>query len=502
MGLRKIIINSSDTDKETRIAVIENEQLVELMVERPEERRLVGSIYKGRVVNVLPGMQAAFVDIGIGKNAFLYIDDVLPANEALVPETKPGIHQLLKEGQDIIVQVKKEPLGTKGARVTTHLSFPGRMLVYMPEADYVGVSRRIEDEAERERLRQLSERVRQPGEGMIIRTVAEGLDEAEVFEDLHFLRGLWQQVKKECGPASIPSVVYRDLDLTARTIRDLMTADVEALVIDRRDLVDRAKDLLNFISPELIHRVEYYAGGEPVFEHYHLENEIDKSLRRKVWLKSGGYLVIDRTEALSVIDVNTGKYTGHHNLEDTVLKINLEAVSEAARQIRLRDLGGIIIIDFIDMAEEKHRTEVLAALERELKKDRTKSHVYGLTRLGLVEMSRKKVRQNLEELLLCGCPVCDGTGRILSPEAARARLDRELLTYRTSEAAAMWVSVSPQLMNLVVGANGHRLKEIESRIGKKVYVTANPALFMGKYEISFVGSDDEVRKRAFSVEGH
>jgi ribonuclease G len=325
------------------------------------------------------------------------------------------------------------------------------------------------------------------------------LEESEIFEDLRFLRGLWKKINDESKAAKSLSVIYRDLDLITRTIRDLMTIDVEQLIIDQRDLTERAKDLINYISPDLVDRVHHYQESEPIFQHYHLENEIDKSLKRKVWLKSGGYIVIDRTEALSVIDVNTGKYTGHHNLEDTVLKINLEAAIEAARQIRLRDLGGIIVIDFIDMMEEKHRSDVLDVLEEEVKKDRTKSHVFGLTRLGLVEMSRKKVRRNLEELLLCPCPACEGSGKVLNLEASRVALERDLNNYKASDAEAIWVSVSPQLINLVIGGRGVRLKEMESKIRKSIYVSIDHTLSMGKYEISFVGNDLEARRRALPV---
>jgi ribonuclease G len=496
--LQKIIIHSMN--HETRVAVTEDDQLVELMMERSEERRLVGSIYKGKVMNVLPGMQAAFVDIGIGKNGFLYIDDVLPANEAALPDVKPNINQLLTVGQEILVQVTKEPLGSKGARVTTHLSLPGRMLVYMPHADYVGVSRRIEDDQERERLRELSESIRQKGEGIIVRTVAEGIDEEEFLKDLHFLRGLWKKMMTENDSLKPPSCVYRDLDLTARTIRDLMTQEVERLVIDRRELVQRAQDLLTYISPHLVEKVTLYQGNEPIFHHFHIENELDKSLRRKVWLKSGGYLIIDHTEALTVIDVNTGKFTGHHDLEDTVVKTNLEAAKEAARQIRLRDIGGIIIIDFIDMVQDGHRSNVLEVLEAEFKKDRTKSHIYGLTRLGLVEMSRKKVRQNLEEILLCPCPVCDGAGKVLTSEAARASVERELLSYQASTDEAIWIKMNPSLFSAFMASRGSRLKEIEGNIGMRIYVSSDQTLPLGKYEIPYVGSEAEVRRRALPVE--
>lgn len=494
--MRKLIINSEN--KETRIAVMEHGRLVELMIERPEERRLVGSIYKGKVMNVLPGMQAAFVDIGIGKNAFLYIDDALPAHEEPLSELKSDIRQVLKEGQQIVVQVTKEPFGNKGPRVTTHLSLPGRWIVYMPQAGYVGVSRRIEAEAERERLRRLAESIRFPEEGIIVRTVAEGAEQEDLESDLKFLRGLWNKVMDEAKYEKAPCVIYRDLDLLSRVVRDLMTEDMDQCIIDRPERIEQTKNLLSFISPELMERVKLFQ-GTGIFAHYGIEQEMEKLLRRKVWLKSGGYLVFDRTEALTVIDVNTGKYTGHSTLEDTVLKINREAVAEIAYQIRLRDIGGIIIIDFIDMTEEDHRASILKALETAIKDDRTKTHILGLTKLGLVEMTRKRARVSPDEWLFCSCPTCEGNGKILLVESSVAHLERDLLELRNSNGEAIYMTYHPSLHSVIVGNQGNQLRKWEMEMGKTLYVKPNPHLAPHRYEVSYVGSEEEVRRRALPV---
>lgn len=480
--MRRIIIQAREENRETRVAVMESGQLVEFMVERPEEKRLVGSIFKGRVVNVLPGMQAAFVDIGIGKNAFLYIDDVLPAYDAELPDPKPSIEQLLRVGQTMIVQVTKEPLGHKGARVTTHLSFPGRMLVYMPQASYVAVSRKIESEAERERLRQLGEGVCQPGEGMIIRTLAEGYQPEELFTDLPLLRGMWIGIQRDADKVEAPAVLYRDMDLTARVVRDLVTEDTEEIVVDRTDLAKRVGELLTYLG-EPIHKVKNYTATKPVFVAEELETEIDRIFKRKIWLKSGGYLVIDRTEALTVIDVNTGKYTGNSNLEETVLQINEEAALEAARQIRLRDIGGIIVIDFIDMQDEANRDHVLHVLNEALRKDRTKTHVYGLTKLGLVEMTRKKVRQNLDELLQCGCPACEGSGRIWRMDELWARLNRELLSMNPSVIKGIHITLSPTMYERTMKDGLEDIDQLEKGMGVPITWSADPAIFPGRYRI-------------------
>jgi ribonuclease G len=482
--VRRIIIHAREANRETRIAVVENGELVELMIERPEKRRLVGSIFKGRIVNVLPGMQAAFVDIGIGKNAFLYIDDILPANDTHQPHPKPSIEQLVKVGEQIIVQVTKEPLGSKGARVTTHLSFPGRMLVYMPLASYVAVSRKIEDEQERERLRALGEQACDPEEGMIIRTLAEALEPDELFADLPLLRKIWQKILLESDNIQAPAVLYRDMDLTSRVIRDLMTSQVDEIVIDRMDLAEHVKELVTYMG-DWKERVTYYSDPQPIFEAVGLERELDRIFKRKIWLKSGGYLVVDRTEALTVIDVNTGKYTGSRTLEETVLQINREAALEAARQIRLRDIGGIIIIDFIDMQDEEHREQVLQIFGEALKKDRTKTHVYGLTKLGLIEMTRKKVRQNLEELLQCVCPACDGLGRIWRPDELWARLEREILSLSEESGEVVHVSLAPSNYEQLHEPDGlNRRHQLEERVKAKLAWSLDPSILPGRYRIT------------------
>ncbi|NLC08084.1 MAG: Rne/Rng family ribonuclease, partial [Syntrophomonadaceae bacterium] len=364
---------------ETQVAVLENHQLVELYVERDTEQRLVGNIYKGRIENVLPGMQAAFVNIGLDKNAFLYVEDVAGArglkesHEGQEPGANvshphhASIDELVKEGQEILVQVVKEPIGTKGARVTTHITLPGRHLVLMPTMDYIGISRRIDHERERERLRNLAENVKAPGMGLIVRTVAEGVGEETLQHEARALTRLWEKILFRSRFASAPSLIHRDLELVQRIMRDLFSEEVNRMIVNSRWVYDKILDVLELDERQLRlkHRISY----EPVdlFERFSVEVEIEKALKRKVWLKSGGYLVIDQMEALTAVDVNTGKYVGSINLADTVLRTNLEAASEIARQLRLRNIGGIIIIDFIDMESIQDQSRVLSVLEEELK---------------------------------------------------------------------------------------------------------------------------------------
>lgn len=394
------------------VALLENGRLAEFFVEQPEERERAGNIYKGRVVNVLPGMQAAFVDIGLKKNAFLYIDDLLPVHLEKKPKVKPSITELVKEGQELIVQVKKEPLGSKGARVTTHFTIPGRWVVLLPDADYVAVSRKIESEQERNRLKHVGNQLRQSADGLIIRTVAEGETLESLEKDLTVLNGIWTGLQRRAKEVQAPSLLYRDLVMIHRLVRDLFTDSVEELVIDNARSADEIAGILAGIAPELRDRIRVYQSSVPVLRHYGIEEQLDRAFRRKVWLDNGGYLVIDATEALTVIDVNTGKYTGTVDLEQTVFETNLEAAEEIARLLRLRDIGGMIIADFIDMEEEQHRKRVTERLEFCMKQDRTKVQVVGWTKLGLVEMTRKKVRPNLDELLTEPCPQCGGIGRV------------------------------------------------------------------------------------------
>ncbi|WP_068500014.1 Rne/Rng family ribonuclease [Paenibacillus kribbensis] len=377
----------------TQMALLEDGRLVEYAAELPRKRGILGSFFKARVVNVLPGMQAAFVDIGQRKNAFLYVDDVLHAHLDKQPRVKPSISELLKVGQEIVVQVLKEAVGSKGARVTTHFSLPGRWIVYMPRADYVAVSKKIEREGERTRLKAMGEQLRTGEEGIIIRTVSEEMSIEAIENDLDQLRQQWALIQRKAGECSAPCELHRDLSIVQRLIRDVFTPEQDELVIDSEEQAKDAEIMLQQIGPAKAHVSIFRSAEETIFNAYGINEQLERDFARKVWLQGGGYIVIDHTEALTVIDVNTGKFTGGSNLEETVTRTNIEAAEEIARLVRVRDIGGIIIIDFIDMEQEENRREVSSVLEARLKKDRTKSYVVGWTRLGLLEMTRKKVRE-------------------------------------------------------------------------------------------------------------
>ncbi len=375
----------------TQAALLEDGKLVEYDAQYPLDKLRAGSMYVGRVVNVLQGLQAAFVDIGLAKNAFLYIDDLLPVHLDKQPKVKPSITELVEPGQTVMVQVTKEPEGTKGARVSTHFSIPGRWIVYMPDADYIAVSRKINDEAEKQRLKQTINSLRDHGEGIIVRTGAVGQSEAAIRKDLQDLRGLWSMIQSKAESADPPAQLYQDLDLLPKLARDVITDDVREVWIDQPSVCEEMKALLRNRSTELAERVSFYEEKSvPVFERFGIAEQLNRCFRRKIWLPSGGYLVIDQTEALTVIDVNTGKYTGSVNLEQTVFEINVEAAAEIPRLLRLRNIRGIIIVDFIDMNEEKNRSIVLETINRAVRQDRSKTVVVGWTKLGLLEMTRKR----------------------------------------------------------------------------------------------------------------
>ncbi|MFC5402081.1 Rne/Rng family ribonuclease [Cohnella soli] len=408
--MKQLFIHSSQNL--TQSALLENGVLTEFGVERTEQSSLIGNMYKGRVVNVLPGMQAAFVDIGLVKNAFLYVDDVLHPHLDKQPKEKPSISDLLKAGDQLIVQMMKEPLGGKGARVTTHFSLPGRWLVYMPEADYIGISKKIEHEAERSRLRGLAESIRQEGEGVILRTNAGGESLEALGEDLNHLRRLWRDIVARGKSAPAPAELHRDTGLVGRLVRDVVTPDTEELIFDDEDSMLSAKAYLRQAAPALASKVRLHTEHKPLFEQYGIKEQLDKAFQSRIWLPSGGYLVWEQTEALTVIDVNTGKYTGSIDLEETVFQTNLEAADEVARLLRLRDVGGIIIVDFIDMETEEHRHRIAQQLEAKIKRDRTKCQVVGWTKLGLMEMTRKKARDNVMNYFYETCAACKGKGKI------------------------------------------------------------------------------------------
>lgn len=470
--LKEILINVRD--EETRVAMVEDKVVVEIYIERSINQRLVGNIYKGKVENVLPGMQAAFVHIGLEKNAFLFVEDALPpkkpGDEESGTEANLSISDVLKEGQEILVQITKEPIGTKGARVTTQITLPGRYLVLMPTVDYVGISRRIEDDKERERLRQVAEQVKPPHMGLIVRTIAEGLTEDEFQQDIALLTKLWKKIQNRAYSGPVPNIIHKDLELIQRILRDFFTEDTDKLIIDSRYEHEKVLELMELISPELKNRVNLYE-QENLFEKYGVEEEIEKVLKPRVWLKCGGYIVIDQTEALTAIDVNTGKFVGTTNLADTVYKTNLEAAAEIARQLRLRNIGGIIIIDFIDMSAPLHQNSVLQMLEEEIKKDKTKTNILGLTQLGLVEMTRKKVRQGLGYVLLKACPYCEGRGKVLSEETISIKAKSEIVKLaQHTGAEAILAEVHPSVAALLIGSGGVNLRDIEAKTRKHIII--------------------------------
>jgi len=496
---KKIIVNCDN--RATRVALLESGKLVELDIERPLQHRVVGNLYKGVVANVLPGMQAAFVDIGLEKNAFLYVDDVFTDwDEEGAPPARSSIDKLLKVGEEIMVQVIKEPFGSKGARVTGQITIPGRYLVLVPGADYIGVSRRIESQTERERLRREVENLKPEGLGLIVRTVAEGVDTEVMEQDLQFLIQLWNRILTRFDQKMAPAILYQDLSLTCRIARDLFVEEFSSFLIDDKHEYEKVNEIVDYISPHLKSKVKYYKQKEPIFERYGVEKELEKALARQVWLKSGGYLVFDETEALTVVDVNTGRYIGRRNLAETILKTNLEAAEEIARQVRLRDIGGIIIIDFIDMSLEDHRRKVIDKLSSAIKNDRTKTYVLGLTNLGLVEMTRKKVRQDLSEYLQQACPYCSGSGRVLTPLVVSTRIEGELKNQLQNETSkAVLVEMHHEVASIIIGSGGGNLKKLEDELNRKIFIRGAEDVHIEQYRIVARGSKKEIQDLALPV---
>jgi len=503
--LNREIVVSVDHE-ETRAGVLEDGRLVEFFLERPLNERIVGNVYKGKVENVLPGMQAAFVDIGLEKNAFLYVDDAYPAtngdNDEFPDDVRNlTIRDLVKEGQDVIVQVAKEPSGTKGARITRNLTIPGRFLVFMPTVDYVGVSRRITDEKERDRLKKLAYSIKPRNVGVIVRTVAEGKGRDELEQDMRFLNKVWSDLNRRARRVRAPAILHKDKGLVYRIVRDMLTEDVNNLYIDSREEHRNIMELLDAFSPKLKNRIHLHEDPRyELFEKYGINEEIEKALKRRVWLHCGGYIVIDQTEALTSIDVNTGKYVGSSRLEETVFKTNMEAADEIALQLRLRDIGGIIIIDFIDMEERRHRERVVSALERALERDRTKATVLGLTQLGLVEMTRKKGRKNLQSLMTRQCPYCEGRGRVTSEETMSRKVRREIKRIlRHADSEAILVEVHPTVAALLIGAGGTNLREMERDLGKSIYVKGSDDCHLEELNLRALGTKREVEEKALPV---
>jgi len=497
----EILINV--TREETRVALLEGGVVVEFYVERKHDASLVGNIYKGRVVKILPGMQSAFVDIGFDKAAFLYITDIR-ADIVYIEEYAPlleekdnsleffskkgrtelTIEDLVQEGQEILVQVSKDPIGSKGARLTSYVTLPGRYLVLMPDVEHIGISRRIVDEAERARLRGIVENIRPKGYGLIIRTASEGSVEEEIKKDLEFLLLLWETILKKKDKVTASSLLYSDLDLVFRSVRDLMSPDVKRLVIDSEDEYEKLKDFVRTNFEKLLGKIGFYEGTEPIFDAFGIELDISRALGRKVWLKSGGYIIIDQTEAMTVIDVNTGKFVGKEELEDTIFKTNLEAVKEIAYQIRLRNLGGIIIVDFIDMERLENREKVFNAFVEAMKKDRAKNTISHISELGLIQMTRKRVRESLGRILCEPCPYCEGKAFVKSPRTLCYEIFRKIKKIARRGGEGIVVTAHPLVAELLSDEERPGLELIENLYNVKVTVKENRNFHQENYEVT------------------
>lgn len=479
----EILINV--TPQETRVAVVENGMLQELHIERTRSRGIVGNIYKGRVARVLPGMQAAFVDIGLGRAAFLHAADLrVPAADGV--ESQTPIHGLLQEGDEIVVQVTRDPLGSKGARLSMNITLPARYLVYMPYTEHIGISQKIEDEAERERLRELVKIATENGGtgGYILRTMAETANEEELKNDIRYLRRLWNAVEEKIASARPCTLVHADLQLAIRAMRDLVRGDVEKIRLDSRETFQKAAEFAQEFIPELESRVEYYPGERPIFDLYSVEDEIRKALERRVPLKSGGYLIIDQTEAMTTIDVNTGAYVGRRTLEETLFKTNLEAAQAIARQLRLRNIGGIIIIDFIDMMDAEHRRQVVRALEKALARDRAKVYIAEMSGLGLVELTRKRTRESLERMMCEPCSTCSGRGTLKTAQTICYEIFREILREARQFGTDRYMVLASQLVvDMLLDEEADSLGVLQEFIHKPIHLQVEPLYHQEQYDI-------------------
>lgn len=501
----ELIINTRPY--ETRVALVENGVAVELHIERRTGQELMGNIYHGRVVRVLPGMQAAFVDIGQDRKAFLYVTDVQrelmdiekmmlmngsdkkddESHREPLPEFSQNIEDMLREGQDIMVQVSKEPMGTKGARLTSYISLPGRHLVLLPTVDHIGISRRIEDPDERSRLKDIVENLRQDKSGYIVRTVSEGVEEAKLKAEMDFLLKLWSEIQSKMANSKRPGLLYMDLSVSLRVVRDLFTREVDQLIIDSVEEYEKIIEFVDKFAPALRYSIELYTGKDPIFDTYGIEMEVSRALENKIWLKSGGYIILEMTEALTSIDVNTGSYVGKRNLEETILKTNLEAAKELAYQLRLRNIGGLIVIDFIDMEKPENRQRVFMALKEELSKDRAKTNVLQMSELGLIEMTRKRTRENLGRFLMEPCHYCEGTGNIKSKKTICYEifrdLEREPLPLSDAD-NKLYVQVNPEIENVLKEDEQQSVIEMEKSIGRRIIIISQKDFHMEQYSIS------------------
>ncbi len=516
--LKELVVNAAP--HETRVALLENNTIVEVFIEREDETSIAGNIYKGRVQRVLPGMQAAFVDIGFDQAAFIYVDDVLdtashkiyqkfeqdndveddPESDDENSETDTlaqsqtswksdlnhdcNIEDLLTESQEIMVQVAKSSIGTKGPKITTHISLAGRYLVLMPTVDHIGISKKIENEAERTRLKELLVSVKKNQFGYIFRTQAHGIDEKTLKKEINFLTKTWEGILAKSERTSATSLVYKDLTITYRAVRDLLANEANKLIIDSKEEYDNVQNFLKELMPDVKLSVELYQGKESIFDAYNIEGDVARALKKKVWLKSGGSIVIEQTEALVAIDVNTGRYVGKHNFDETILKTNLEAVKEIAYQIRLRDIGGIIIIDFIDMKKEQHKNKVMIQMNEAMKKDKSQTNVLPLTELGLIQMTRKRIRRNLTRTLCKPCLYCSGDGHLLSGKSICHKIYRDLV----SEAGDIMgnkftVKVHPEIAQLLHGREKHLIESLEKQFSMPIAIYPESHYHIEEYHI-------------------
>ncbi|MDR0806570.1 MAG: ribonuclease G [Enterobacteriaceae bacterium] len=477
------------TPSETRVAFIEGGILQEVHIDRESKRGIVGNIYKGRVSRVLPGMQAAFVDIGLDKAAFLHASDIMPHTECIADNEQKQFHvrditELVRQGQDLVVQVVKDPLGTKGARLTTDITLPSRYLVFMPGASHVGVSQRIESEEERERLKQIVAEYCDDMSGFIIRTAADGVCGQELAQDAAFLKRLWSKILERKCRGGTKNMLYGELALTQRVLRDFVGESLDRIRVDSRLTYDSLIEFTAEFMPQLTENLEHYVGKQPIFDLYDVENEIQRALDRKVELKSGGYLIIDQTEAMTTIDINTGAFVGHRNLDETIFNTNIEATQAIARQLRLRNLGGIIIIDFIDMISEDHRRRVLHSLEQALAKDRVKTSVNGFSVLGLVEMTRKRTRESLEHVLCGECPSCRGRGRVKTVETVCYEILREIVrVHHAYDSDRFLVYASPAVGDALKSEESYSVAEVELFVGKQVKIQIEPLYNREQFDV-------------------
>jgi ribonuclease G len=519
---REILINA--TARETRVAILEDDVLVELMVDRPDAARMVGDVYKGRVEAVLPGIQAAFVDIGTEKAAFLHVSDVAledddeaedeeaGGDEAAADEAEgdgasggggrrsrkyPPIQEILKKGQDLVVQVSKEPISTKGPRVTAHISLPGRFLVYMPGSSHVGVSRKIEDREERARLRALAKEILpEKSGGIIVRTVGEELTRETFQRDLQTLMGTWAQIRKKANKSRGPTAIHREAKLTAGIIRDLFSQKVDSLTVDTKTAFDEIRAYLEQVDPSLVERVHLYEDAKPLFDAYDLEREIRDAFQRRVNLPSGGYIIVEPTEALVSIDVNTGRYTGKKDPEKTILKTNVDAAREIARQLRLRDVGGIIVCDFIDMESKANRDKVLQELRQCLSRDRARTKAFQVSELGLIEMTRQRVRPSLYHTQTAACPTCAGTGRIFTPETVVRRIERAIRRAAAEgRERQLTVRVHPEVALFVLEQEPRFLRTLEGSLKLTLAMRDDPLLHPDEIKLMATATQQDVSPR-------